>query len=138
MLKFSKEDDKRRNELASVLETEAEKLDLAIKQFNKEVSELFERKIVPARDDFNEAIAETNGWLEDKACEAQEYYGSKSDAWQESDAGEAYSNWIIQLEEQIEEVTLDAPEELYDVEAIERAEEFRDEDNLPSQPDTEV
>jgi hypothetical protein len=84
-----------------------------------------------AVESFNDAIAKERGAVEEHLAaytekldllkgvyaeigeEARNYYDERSETWQESDTGTAYSEWVDQLESpDIEDLDIDFPDEL--------------------------
>lgn len=134
MKKFSKEDIKRRNELALAMKIEAEAIDAAIEDFNAVVSSLYKKKIAPHVKAFNVAAVKANSFLEAKAAEAADYFADQSAEWQVSDVGEGYEDWIEELGVGVYEINEEEPVELSESGASGTAEGFADEEDLPSKP----
>lgn len=61
--------------------------------------------------EFNEIITEeVHPFMSDIASAMQEYFDSKSEKWQEGEAGEAYLEWVSAWENELEESELTLPE----------------------------
>lgn len=66
-------------------------------------------------DGYNKEVEELRDTYEQIAETAQEYYDERSETWQESDKGQAYAEWIGQLENpDIEEFDIDLPDPIED------------------------
>jgi chromosome segregation ATPase len=106
----------------------AEALEKAIDEFNAAVAP-FREKLEAARDHYNEKVTDLRSVYGDIAGEARSYYSERSERWQESEAGQAYSEWVDRLDEiELEEIELEVPEELEPPDAIP---DFTDDSWLP-------
>jgi len=89
MKKVSKAAEANLRELHQIIEEASEGADMAVANFNLAV------------ESYNEALCEVAG-------EIQCYMDERSDAWLESERGEAYQEWLECFEEEAEET--DSPE----------------------------
>lgn len=89
MKKLSKSDIARRAEIATKL---AEALSAVEDEHNvlQEAMNAYNAKVA----DYNEALAEANGFVEDIANEIQSYMDDRSEKWHEGDTGEMYATWV--------------------------------------------
>lgn len=60
--------------------------------------------------DHNLLVDEATNWMTHLAERARDYYDSRSEKWQEGDAGGAYSTWLEQLESELEYADLSGVE----------------------------
>ncbi len=90
----------------------AEELEAAIDAHNAALASIRDR-LEAAVSTYNERIADLRSVYEDIASEARSYFEDRSERWQESDAGQTYSEWVDQLENiEMEDVDIEMPEEL--------------------------
>lgn len=63
---------------------------------------------------YNESVAALREIYNDLSGQAQEYYEERSEAWQDSDAGTTYAEWIEQLADVdgLDGVDLELPEDI--------------------------
>lgn len=127
MLKLTKRDEKRRDEIVDDLvgaKEEAEaawaKVEEAIGEYNAGLAK------------FNEALNEAEGWRADMEAEMAQYESERGDRWREGDNGTAYIEWHGQYEEvdfstEAEELVVDDPTGALE----DRIDNLR---NLPSEP----
>ena len=128
MKKISRTQQAEINKAVDALGEAGKALAQAIDSYN-EALEPLRVDIEAARDTYNEKIADLKAVYVDIAGEARAYYDDRSQKWQEGEAGEAYSEWVDQLDEpQIEEIDLDLPEPL---EMPDSTPDFEDDSWLP-------
>lgn len=94
------------------VERTATALDNAIGKYNKGLGTSGTVDLLPtvnaALAQYNVAANDTVDFCHSFAEEVQEYYDSKSEGWQEGDAGEAHSSWATTYEEvEYDAVTLE-------------------------------
>ncbi len=88
-------------------------LESAIQSFNDKLEE--ERGAVEERlGTYNEKLAELKGIYEAAGEEARNYYDERSERWQDSDVGIAYSEWADTLEspDELDDLEIDFPDPL--------------------------
>jgi cell division septum initiation protein DivIVA len=112
-----------RDALAADLRKKAEALNMAIVAFNQAIE--------PVSQAVSEALADYNGILEKARALAgsitelaQEQFDAKSEKWQESDKGIEVRSWIEQWEMSLDDVDLELPEPLTEIDPDEQAGEI--------------
>lgn len=65
--------------------------------------------IQPLVAQYNQLIDKTNAFIEGVRERIDEYMAERSDAWRESEKGEAYERWYESWDESCEELTVDEP-----------------------------
>ena|ERR1700722_4416949 len=112
-----------RDALAADLRKKAQALNIAIAAFN--------RAIEPVSQAVGAALADYNGTLEKARAlassitePAQEQFDAKSEKWQESDKGIEVRSWIEQWEMSLDDVDLELPEPLTEIDPDEQAGEI--------------
>jgi|SRR5215467_830978 len=92
------------------LEETLDALTAAVTEYNDALEALWEEKIGPALEAYNEAVDAANQWRGDIASDMQNYYDERSEKWQEGDKGSAYSDWKDEWSEEFDQVELDKPD----------------------------
>lgn len=111
--------------LAADLRSKAALLNKAIAAFNQAIEPL-SRAVSEAMDDYNETL-ETARTLTGRVAEtAREQFDAKSARWQESDKGIQVRIWIEQWEMSLDDVDLELPEPLGEIDPDEHAGELED------------
>jgi hypothetical protein len=118
--KASREQLAKRDALAADLRVKAEALNLAIAAFNKGIEPLVEM-VVEAQADYNETLEGARALASNIAEAAQQEFDAKSEKWQESEKGVQVRSWIEQWEMSLDDVDLDLPEPLEEIDADEHA-----------------
>jgi len=80
-------------------------VELAIAKFNEDAANAF-AAVEVARDAYTDALGAAAAFVEDVRSDAQSYFDDRSEKWQEGEAGEAYQEWLDELDA----VHLDAAE----------------------------
>jgi hypothetical protein len=111
MKKINKDQIKRRDELQGKLQSLMADLETACEAYNEALREKW-GAIDDALGAYNEAIGEVNEWQQEIASDIQSYMDDRSEKWLESDKAQEYESWREEFEDEIEEVTLEQPEEL--------------------------
>jgi len=93
MKKFSKADVVKRDGYINKLKSAQADIETAIREVNSVVQE------------YNDTLAEAQGWLEDLGSSIESYMDEKSEKWQEGDAGSAFSEWKDAIENAASELT---------------------------------
>jgi len=108
----------------------AQRLEDAIEEYNAAMAPHRER-IEAALEAYNETVTDLRSTYTDIASAARDYYSDRTEKWQESEAGQAYSEWADQLEdpEGIEDLEFELPEEL----AVPDFPDWEDDSWLPPQ-----
>ena len=74
-----------------------------------------------AIEDLNKTIASANEFVEEVHSAQDDYFSERSEAWQEGDAGSAYTDWMSEWEFSLEE--LSDPTDDVDLDAFESLQE---------------
>jgi hypothetical protein len=123
--KLSREQIAARDALATVLRGKAEALNVTIAAFNRGVEPL-SRAVGAVLNDYNR-ILETARTLACSISEAaQEEFDAKSTKWQDSEKGIGVRSWIEQWEMSLDDVELELPEELEEIDPDEQADRIED------------
>jgi len=130
--KLSKQQLAERDALAADLRKKAEALNIAIVAFNQAIEPL-SKAVGEALEDYN-GILERARTLASSITEvAQEAFDSKSEKWQESDKALKVRSWIEQWEVSLDDVDLELPEPLTEIDPDEQAGEIETAPPNPSQ-----
>src|ERR1700733_2288553 len=123
--KLSRDQLAARNALATALRGKAETLNITIAAFNRGVEPL-SRAVDEALNDYN-GILETARTLAGSISEtAQEEFDAKSERWQDSDKGVGVRSWIEQWEMSLDDVELELPGELEEIDPDEHADRIKE------------
>jgi len=135
MTKLTKAHLKERDEISGKLQEKREALDEALTKFNELVADAFsneETGLKAAIDSYNEELSAARSWAENIAGEIGDYYDGKSEKWQASDKGDAFSSWKDAFAElEAEDIDVDEPEPL-EIDAEDVAEMI---EQLPEEPE---
>jgi hypothetical protein len=123
--KVSKEQLTKRDALAAELRQKAETLNIAVAEFNKGI-ELLVQAVAEAQADYNETLEAARTLTGNVAGAAQEEFEAKSERWQESDKGIEVRTWVEQWEMSLDDVDLDLPEPLEEIDPEEHAGQLED------------
>jgi chromosome segregation ATPase len=110
----------RRGALAAELRSRANALNVAIAEFNRELQPLA-RAVAEAQTHYNEAMESARTLAGEISDPAQEQFDAKSERWQDGDAGTQVREWIEQWEMSLDDVDLDLPEPLEEIDPDEHA-----------------
>lgn len=111
MKRISKDDSKRKAEIVERLTVAENKFETAIQAFNGIVNGAWV-DLEAAQTEYSETVQEANSFREDIASEIESYIDERSDKWREGDAAGSYETWRDQWQEEFEEISLDAPDEI--------------------------
>ena len=128
--KLSREQLAKRHTLASDLRDKALTLNIAIAAFNHGVEPLA-KAVAEAQDAYNETLEVARSLADGIAADARERFEAKSERWQESDNGIQIRTWIEQWEMSLDDIELDLPEPLEEVDPEDHAGVIED---APSSP----
>ena len=107
-------------------------MNITIAVFNRGVEPL-SRAVGEALNDYN-GILETARTLAGSISEtAQEEFDAKSERWQDSDKGVGVRSWIEQWEMSLDDVELDLPGELEEIDPDEHADRIKDGPGSPNE-----
>jgi hypothetical protein len=118
--KLSKQQLAERNTLAADLSKKAEALNIAIAAFNQAIGPL-SQAVGHALEDYNGVLEKARTLVDIVTETAQAEFGAKSEKWQESDTGIQVRSWIEQWEMSLDDVDLDLPEPLTEIDPDEHA-----------------
>ena len=125
VFKLSREQIAARDALSTVLRGKAEALNVTIAAFNRGVEPL-SRAVGEALNDYN-GILERARILAGSVSEAaQEEFDAKSQRWQDSEKGIGVRSWIEQWEMSLDDVELELPEGLEEIDPDEHADRIED------------
>src|ERR1700722_2892109 len=115
MKRLDKKQKARHEELSQKLTETHDELNEAILVFNAKVSALHAELLAPKVAAVNEVITAANLFAEEINAEQVDYYDERSDAWREGDAGSEYESWKDSWELELEELSLEEPTPLDEV-----------------------
>ena len=118
--KVTREQLARRDVLAVDLRAKATALNTAIAAFNREVEPLA-RAVAEAQAGYNETMERARSLASRISETAQEEFDAKSERWQDSDNGTQVRTWIEQWEMSLDDIDLDLPEPLEEIDPDEHA-----------------
>jgi chromosome segregation ATPase len=118
--KVTREQLARRDVLAADLCAKATALNTAIAAFNREVEPLA-RAVAEAQATYNEIVEQARTLAGQVSQAAQEVFEAKSERWQDSDGGIQVRTWIEQWEMSLDDIDLDLPEPLEEIDPDEHA-----------------
>jgi hypothetical protein len=128
--KLSKEQSAEREALAALLRKRAAALNIAIAAFNREV-EPFAEAVAEAQNEYNEVLASARTLASNIAEAAQEEFDAKSERWQEGEKGLQVRSWVEQWQMSLDDIDLELPEALTEIDPEEQAGELED---APARP----
>jgi hypothetical protein len=111
--------------LAVDLRVKAEALNLVIATFNKGIEPLAQA-VAEAQADYNQTLEMARTLTGNVAEAAQNEFEAKSEKWQESEKGIQVRTWIEQWEMSLDDIELDLPEPLEEIDPDEHADELED------------
>jgi hypothetical protein len=117
--KVTREQLARRDVLAADLRAKATALNTAIAAFNREVGPL--ARAVAEAQAYNETVERARTLASQISQTAQEVFEAKSERWQDSDSGIQVRAWIEQWEMSLDDIDLDLPEPLEEIDPDEHA-----------------
>ena len=123
--KISKQQLVERDALAADLRKKAEALNSAIVAFNQAIEPL-SQAVHEAMDDYNEILEKARALASSITEAAQEAFDAKSEKWQSSDKGIEVRSWIEQWEVSLDDVDLELPEPLDEVDPDDHAGQIED------------
>jgi hypothetical protein len=129
MKNLTKEQSKRKAQIAQALTEVGNELQNAINQFNEQMTAAF-APIEELQGRYNELITEANGYIGTVHEQQEAYEGERSDAWHNGDSGQAYRDWMGEWSLDIGEIEVCAPNSIEEP-AIDAADLLRE---LPDQP----
>jgi len=123
--KLSREQIAARDALATVLRGKAEALNVTIAAFNRGVEPL-SRAVGEALNDYNGILEKARILAGCVSEAAEEEFDAKSQRWQDSERGVGVRSWIEQWEMSLDDVELELPEELEEIDPDGHADRIED------------
>jgi cell division septum initiation protein DivIVA len=123
--RLSKQQLAERSALAANLRETAATLNAAIAAFNQTIEPL-SRTVIEAQDDYNAILEKARALASGVTEAARDEFDAKSEKWQGSDKGIKLRIWIEQWEVSLDDIDLDVPEPLTEIEPEEHALEIED------------
>jgi hypothetical protein len=118
--KASKDQLVRRDALGADLRRRANELNIAIADFNRQLEPLA-CALAEAQSAYNDTVERARTLASEISEPAQAIFDARSDRWQESDAGIRIRLWIEHWEMSLDDVELDLPEPLEEIDPEEHA-----------------
>jgi hypothetical protein len=118
--KTTKDQLARRDAIAAELRDRAHALNVAIADFNRQFEPLV-RAVSEAQTHYNAAMESARTLASEISNPAQEQFDDKSERWQDSDAGTQIRMWIEGWELSLDDVELDLPKPIEEINADEHA-----------------
>ena len=100
-----------RDTLVAALNETYEALEDAVSEYNTTLAEAW-NEVLSAEEAYNAAVGEAQEWLKDRAAEIQAYIDERSEQWQASERGQAYTAWQDAFEVTLDASDLPPPDEL--------------------------
>jgi len=129
--RLSKQQQAERDALAAALREKSVRLNAAIAAFNQAI-EPVSRAVVEALDDYNEILGKARALAGGVTEAAQDGFDARSERWWGSDAGIKVRTWIEQWEMSLDDMDLEVPEPLVEIDPDEQALEIEDAPSYPS------
>ena len=129
--KLSKQQLAERDAFAADLCKKAAALNIAIVAFNQAVEPL-SLAVGEALEDYNGILEKARTLASSVTEAAQAEFDAKSEKWQESDKGIQVRTWIEQWEVSLDDINLDLPEPLTEIDPDEQAGEIEDAPQNPT------
>jgi hypothetical protein len=129
--RLSKQQLAERDALAADLRGKAAMLNAAITAFNQAIEQQ-SRAVVEAVDDYNEILEKARGLAEGITEAARDEFDARSERWGRSDTGIRVRNWIEQWEVSLDDIDLEVPEPLIEIDPDERALEIEGAPQCPT------
>jgi hypothetical protein len=121
--RLSKQQLAERDALATALRERAAALNAAITAFNQAIEPL-SRPVVEALEDYNAVLKKARGLASGIAGSARDEFDTRSERWQGGDKGIIVRTWIEQWEVSLDDVDLDLPEPLTEIDPDQHADEI--------------
>jgi hypothetical protein len=123
VFKLRKDQLARRDALAADLRSKANALNVAISAFNEQVEPL-SQAVAEAQVNYNESMEAARILASQISEAARGDFEAKSERWQESDNGIQVRTWIEEWEMSLDDVDLDLPEPLEEIDPDEHADQL--------------
>jgi hypothetical protein len=135
--KLSKDQSAERIALAADLRTRAATLNVAIDAFNRGIEPLC-RAVAEAQAGYNETLERTRALVAGVAEPAQAQFDARSERWQDGETGTRVRSWIDEWEMTLDDLDLDLPEPLEELDLDLHAGEIEDAPATPEELDAPV
>jgi uncharacterized coiled-coil protein SlyX len=132
VFKLSKQQLAERTALAADLREKAKVLNAAIAAFNQAIEPL-SRAVVEAQDDYNTTLEKVRALANGVTETAHDEFDARSERWRESDKGIQVRGWIEQWEMSLDDIDLEVPEPLTEVDPEEQALEIEGAPPVPTE-----
>ena len=109
-----------RDAVAADLRKKADRLNVVIAAFNREVEPLAQA-VAEAQADYNTLMETARNFTSQISESTQKYFDAKSERWQNSDQGIEVRLWIERWEMSLEDIDVGLPEQLEQVDPDEHA-----------------
>ena len=130
--KLSKRQLVERDVLAAGLREKAAALNAAIAAFNQAIEPL-SRPVVEALDDYNTILEKARAFAGGVTEAAHDAFDAKSERWRGSDKGIQVRSWIEQWEVSLDDIDLDVPEPLTEIDPDQQALEIEGPPQVPTE-----
>jgi hypothetical protein len=130
--KLSKQQIAERDALAAELREKATALNGAIATFNQAIEPLA-RPVAEALEDYNDVLEKARALASGVTEAAQDEFDARTERWRHSDKGIKVRNWIEQWELSLDDIDLELPERLTEIELEEQASEIEEPPSGPSE-----
>jgi type II secretory pathway component PulM len=130
--KLSKRQATERDVLAADLREKGTALNAAIAVFNQAIEPL-SRPVIEALEDYNATLEKARALAGGITEAAQDIFDARPERWQQSDKGIKVRIWIEQWEVSLDDLDLDLPEPLTEVDLEQQAAEIEGPPSAPSE-----
>jgi hypothetical protein len=130
--RLSKQQLAERDSFAAGLREKAAALNAAIAVFNQAIDPL-SRPVVEALEDYNAILEKARGLASGITDLAHDEFDTKSERWQGGDKGVIVRSWIEQWEVSLDDVDLDLPEPLTEIDPDQHADEIEGAPPIPTE-----
>jgi cell division septum initiation protein DivIVA len=118
--KLSKQQLAERDAMAADIREKTKALNAAIAAFNQAIGPL-SRAVVDAQDDYNAILEKARALASGVTEAAHDEFDAKSERWQGSDKGIRVRSWIERWEVSLDDIDLEVPEPLAEIDPEEHA-----------------
>ena len=119
-----------RDALAADIREKTKALNAAIAAFNQAIEPL-SRTVIEALDDYNTILEKARAFAGGVTEAAHDAFDARSERWRGSDQGIQVRSWIEQWEVSLDDIDLEVPEPLTEIDPEEHALEIEDAPSAP-------
>jgi hypothetical protein len=130
--KLGKQQSAERDVLAAGLREKATALNAAIVAFNQAIEPL-SRPVIEALEGYNETLEKARALAGGITEAAQDEFDARTERWRQSDTGIRVRSWIEQWEVSLDDIDLDLPEPLTEIDIEQQASEIEGPSSGPSE-----